>query len=53
MLGFTLRTLLAIAIGLLVLIAVSFAFTAELFADAGRRQKPTPRTRNRMEWARS
>lgn len=61
MFGFAIRTIIAITVGLLLLIAVSMAFAADVFATesmarreaVARRQKPTPRARNRVQWARS
>jgi hypothetical protein len=55
MVGFTARTLLGITVGIFFLIAVLVALIADVFAveAPARRQKPTQRARNRVQWARS
>ena len=55
MFGFAARTIIALTLGVLFLLAVLAALMADVLTAevSPRRQKPTQRARNRVQWARS
>jgi hypothetical protein len=55
MFGFAVRSIIAITVGMLFLLVVVMALVTDLVtAEASpRRQKPTQRARNRVQWVRS